>query len=95
MQPRVDRLITFPIEAICEAVTKPNMRFVPTKMVEQQSCLLLHRARRLFIRQHTAVINSIRAYLAEFGIVVVLERCAAESADLDRGGDHRCEQPSS
>src|ERR1700746_2578995 len=55
--------------AICEAVTTPNMRFVPTKTVEQQSCLMLHRARHLFIRQQTAVINSIRAYLAEFGIV--------------------------
>ena len=56
-------------EAICEAVTRPNMRFVPTKTVEQQSCLMLHRARHLFLRQQTAVINSIRAYLAEFGIV--------------------------
>ena len=53
-------------EAICEAVTRPNMRFVPTKTVEQQSGLMLHRARHLFIRQQTAVINSIRAYLAEF-----------------------------
>jgi transposase len=43
--------------------------FVPTKTVKQQSCLMLHRARHLFIRQQTAVINSIRAYLAEFGIV--------------------------
>jgi transposase len=56
-------------EAICEAVTRPNMRFVPTKTIEQQSCLMLHRVRHLFIRQQTAVINSIRAYLAEFGIV--------------------------
>lgn len=56
-------------EAICEAVTRPSMRFVPTKTVEQQSCLVLHRARHLFIRQQTAVINSIRAYFAEFGIV--------------------------
>jgi transposase len=56
-------------EAICGAVTRPNMRFVPTKTVEQQSGLMLHRARHLFIRQQTAVINSIRAYLAEFGIV--------------------------
>jgi transposase len=61
-------------EAICEAVTRPNMRFVPTKTVEQQSCLLLHRARHLFIRQQTAVINSIRAYLAEFGIVAPVGR---------------------
>jgi transposase len=56
-------------EAICEAVARPNMRFVETKTPEQQSCLMLHRARHLFIRQQTAVINSIRAYLAEFGIV--------------------------
>jgi transposase len=55
-------------EAICEAVTRPNMRFVPTKTPEQQSCLTLHRTRHLFIRQQTAIINSIRAYLAEFGI---------------------------
>ena len=46
-------------EAICEAVTRPNMRFVPTKTVEQQSCLMLHRVRHLFIRQQTAVINSL------------------------------------
>jgi transposase len=56
-------------EAICEAVTRANMRFVPTKAPEQQSCLMLHRTRHLFIRQQTAVINSIRAHLAEFGIV--------------------------
>jgi transposase len=61
-------------EAICEAVTRPNMRFVPTKTVERQSCLMLHRARRLFIRQQTAVINSIRAYLVEFGIVAPVGR---------------------
>jgi transposase len=52
-------------EAICEAVTRPNMRFVPTKTPEQQSCLMLHRTRHLFIRQQTAIINSIRAHLAE------------------------------
>ena len=56
-------------EAICEAVTRANMRFVPAKTPEQQSCLMLHRTRYLFIRQQTAVINSIRAHLAEFGIV--------------------------
>ena len=44
------------------------MRFVPTKTLEQQSCLMLHRTRHFFIRQQTAVINSIRAHLAEFGI---------------------------
>ena len=56
-------------EAICEEVTRANMRFVATKTPEQQSGLVLHRTRHLFIRQQTAVINSIRAHLAEFGIV--------------------------
>ncbi len=57
-----------------EAVTRANMRFVPTKTLEQQSCLMLHRTRHLFIRQQTAVINSIRAHLAEFGIVAPVRR---------------------
>jgi transposase len=61
-------------EAICAAVTRANMRFVPTKTLEQQSCLMLHRTRHLFIRQQTAVINSIRAHLAEFGIVAPVGR---------------------
>jgi transposase len=46
---------------------RPNMRFVPTETVEQQSCLMLHPARQLFIRQQTAVINAIRAYQARLG----------------------------
>ena len=61
-------------EAICEAVTRANMRFVATKTPEQQSCLMLHRTRHLFIRQQTAVINAIRAHLAEFGIVAPVGR---------------------
>src|SRR5258708_7218145 len=65
-------------EAICEAVTRPNMRFVPTKTPEQQSCLMLHRTRHLFIRQQTAAINSIRAHLAEFGIVAPVGRNGVE-----------------
>src|SRR6266576_3409516 len=65
-------------EAICEAVTRANMRFVPTKTLEQQSCLMLHRTRHLFIRQQTAVINSIRAHLAEFGIVAPVGRKGVE-----------------
>ena len=56
-------------EAICEAVTRANMRFVATKTPEQQSCLMLHRTRHLFIRQQTSVINAIRAHLAELGVV--------------------------
>ena len=61
-------------EAICEAVTNANMRFVATKTLEQQSRLMLHRTRRPFIRQQTAVINSIRAHPAEFGIVAPVGR---------------------
>jgi transposase len=57
-------------EAICEAVTRATMRFVPTKTPEQQSCLMLHRTRHMFIRQQTAVI----AHLAEFGIVAPVGR---------------------
>jgi transposase len=60
--------------AICEAVTRPTMRFVEPKTPEQQSCLMLHRTRHLFIRQQTAVINAIRAHLAEFGIVAPVGR---------------------
>src|SRR6187455_699116 len=65
-------------EAICEAVTRANMRFVPTKTPEQQSCMMLHRTRHLFIRQQTAVINAIRAHLAEFGIVAPVGRNGVE-----------------
>ncbi len=65
-------------EAICEAVTRANMRFVATKTPEQQSCLTLHRARHLFIRQQTSVINAIRAHLAEFGIVAPVGRNGVE-----------------
>jgi transposase len=61
-------------EAICEAVTRANMRFVETKTPEQQSCLTLHRTRHLLIRQQTSVINAIRAHLAEFGIVAPVGR---------------------
>jgi transposase len=61
-------------EGICEAVTRPNMRLVATKTPEQQSCLTLHRTRHLLIRQQTAVINAIRAHLAEFGIVAPVGR---------------------
>jgi transposase len=65
-------------EAICEAVTRPNMRFVAIKTPEQQSCLTLHRTRHLFIRQQTSVINAIHAHLAEFGIVAPVGRNGVE-----------------
>ena len=65
-------------EAICEAVRRPTMRFVETKTPEQQSCLVLHRTRHLLIRQQTAIINAIRAHLAEFGIVAPVGRNGVE-----------------
>jgi transposase len=57
-------------EAICEAVARPNMRFVPIKNVEQQVLLGLHRARQGFVKARTAQANQIRGLLAEFGIVM-------------------------
>ncbi|HYZ40782.1 MAG TPA: IS110 family transposase [Stellaceae bacterium] len=56
-------------EAICEAVTRPSMRFVPMKDTDQQSVLLLHRARNLLVRQRTMLVNALRAHMAEFGMV--------------------------
>jgi transposase len=56
-------------EAICEAVARPNMRFVPVKNPEQQALLGLHRARQGFVAARTAQANQIRGLLAEFGIV--------------------------
>lgn len=55
--------------AICEAVTRPSMRFVPVKTAEQQAALMLHRSRDLLVRQRTQLINAIRAHLAEIGLV--------------------------
>jgi transposase len=56
-------------EAICEAVTRPTMRFVPVKSAERQSVLVLHRSRELLVRQRTMLINAIRGHCAEFGII--------------------------
>ncbi len=56
-------------EAICEAVTRPNMHFVAIKNANQQAVLMLHRARDLFVGQRTMLINALRSHLAEFGIV--------------------------
>lgn len=65
-------------EAICEAVQRPNMRFVPIKAPQQLAALVLHRTRHLFVRQMTAVINALRAHLAEFGIVAPVGRNGVE-----------------
>ena len=56
-------------EAICEAVTRPSMRFVPVKDVDQQAVLMMHRARNLLVRQRTMAVNALRAHLAEFGVI--------------------------
>lgn len=66
-------------EAICEAVVRPNMRFVPTKSRDQQAILMLHRTRTLLVRQRTATINAIRSHLAEFGIVSGVGRNGVEA----------------
>ncbi|SQA34999.1 transposase [Yersinia enterocolitica] len=57
-------------EAICEAVARPNMRFVQIKTAEQQAILVLHTERNILIRERTACANSMRAILAEFGIIM-------------------------
>ena len=56
-------------DAICEAVTRPTMRFVPVKSADSQSVLLLHRTRHLLVRQRTAQVNALRSHLAEFGVI--------------------------
>lgn len=58
--------------AICEAVQRPSMRFVPVKSEEQQSALMLHKARDLLVEERTRLINAIRAHLAELGIISIL-----------------------
>ena len=55
--------------AICEAVTRPSMRFVPIKSEQQQSGLMLHRSRQLLVRQRTMIANAIRGHMAELGII--------------------------
>lgn len=73
--------------AICEAVQRPNMRFVPVKTVEQQSRLMVHRARQGYVAARTATINRIRGLMSEFGIVLpqkaeVVRRQAAEHLEV-------------
>ena len=56
-------------EAICEAVTRPTMRYVPVKTAEQQAVLMLHRTRDLLVRQRTMLVNALRGHMAEMGII--------------------------
>ena len=65
-------------EAICEAVTRPTMRFAEVKSVEQQSVLAMHRLRALLIRHRTRLANTIRAHMAEFGVVAPVGRLGLE-----------------
>jgi transposase len=57
-------------EAVCEAMSRPGMRFVPVKSAEQQAVLMLHKDRELLVKQRTMSVNALRGHLAEFGIVV-------------------------
>jgi transposase len=57
-------------EAICEAVSRPSMRFVPVKSAEQQATLMLHTTRELLVKQRTMSVNALRSHLSEFGIIV-------------------------
>ena len=73
-------------EAICEAVLRPNMRFVPVKSAEQQALLSLHRVRQGFVEERTATVNRLRGLLAEFGAVlpnrvIEVRRGAARAAE--------------
>jgi len=77
-------------EAICEAVTRPTMRFVGIKSPEQQSAMMLHRVRLILNRQRTQLSNALRAHMAEFGIVAPIGRNGIEQllsiiADTDDG----------
>jgi len=56
-------------EAICEAVQRPTMRFVPVKTADQQAAVLLHRGRQRLVRQRTGLVNALRGHLAEFGVI--------------------------
>jgi transposase len=73
-------------EAVCEAVSRPSMRFVPVKSAEQQALLVLHRVRYGFVVERTAIINRLRGLMAEFGVVlplraVTVRRQAAQAAE--------------
>jgi len=61
-------------EAICEAVSRPSMRFVPVKSPEQQSVMVLHRTRSILVRQRTQLSNAIRGHMSEFGVVAPIGR---------------------
>ncbi len=67
-------------QAICEAVSRPPMRFVPVKAVEQQDIQAIHRAREHLVKGRTALINQIQGLLAEHGVVIPLGKNAVSRA---------------
>ena len=71
-------------QAICEALQRPNMRFVPAKTAEQQVRLMVHRARQGFVEQRTATVNRIRGLLAEFGVVLPLKAATVRREAMNR-----------
>ena len=80
-------------EAICEAVTRPSMRFVEVKSDEQQSVMVLHRVRLILMRQRVQLSNAIRGHMAEFGIVAPIGREGLRSLiRMIVGGDERVPQ---
>jgi transposase len=79
-------------EAICEAVTRPTMRFVAIKSVDRQAVLMLHKARELLVHQRTMLINAMRAHLAELGLIAA-QGPAGRSALLQTFEQHRAKLP--
>ena len=69
--------------AITEAVTRPTMRFVAVKSMDQQAILMLHRVRDLLVRQRTMLINALRGHLAEFGIVTARGPAGVKAAIVE------------
>jgi transposase len=77
-------------EAICEAVTRPSMRFVPVKSPEQQSIMVLHRTRSILVRQRTQLSNAIRGHMSEFGVVAPIGRNGLQALkEIVAAGDIR------
>ena len=75
-------------EAICEAVGRPTMRFVPVKTADQQAAVLLHRGRERLVRQRTGLVNALRGHLAEFGVIAPSLRTAGRSPERSMSAIH-------
>ncbi len=82
-------------EAICEAVSRPTMRFVPVKTTDQQAVLMVHRARSVLVRQRVMLVNAMRSHLAEFGLVtgLGLAKTAALVTDVLSADEEECPVP--